>query len=336
MAVNYEDQRFKNVEAEKQQELNKVNNTYNQMINSSQKYYNDLAKASDDYAKTQKDIQQANTDFAIEKINQNKEWAEKDYTKEQKGAYADWRKQSNEYGPEAELMASRGLTNTGYSESSQVSMYNTYQNRVATARESYIRAVQDYDNSIKEAQLANNSALADIAYKALQTKLQLSLEGFQYKNSLLQSRLSAQQATSDRYYSRWRDVLNQINTENALAEEQRQFNAQMGASSSSGSYGGGGGAYISEGQIDNSGNITTAYYSGKINKDAKNGTFSNGYQPNNINGKKLSGTGKYIDKKGVTLQGTKTTTRQQLWTYDGGKTLYYWDGNKNKYVQYKG
>lgn len=239
MAVNYDDQRFRNVEAEKQQELNQINNTYNNMINSSQQYYNDLVNASNDYAKTQQDIQQANTDFAIEKINQNKEWAEKDYTREQKGAYADWRKQSNQYGPEAELMASRGLNNTGYSESSQVSMYNTYQNRIATARDSYNRAVQDYDNSIKEAQLANNSALADIAYKALQTKLQLSLEGFQYKNSLLQSQLSAQQTTSDRYYSRWQDVLKQINTENALAEEQRQFNAQMSARSSSGSYSGG-------------------------------------------------------------------------------------------------
>lgn len=253
MSVNYEDDRFKNVEAEKQQELNQINNTYNDMINSSQQYYNDLVNASNDYAKTQQDIQQANTDFAIEKINQNKEWAEKDYTREQKGAYADWRKQSNQYGPEAELMASRGLTNTGYSESSQVSMYNTYQNRIATARDSYNRAVQDYDNSIKEAQLANNSALADIAYKALQTKLQLSLEGFQYKNSLLQSQLSAQQAIGDRYYSRWQDVLKQINTENALEEEKRQFDTQIAlskSSSSSRSSGGsrgssGGGAYIS-------------------------------------------------------------------------------------------
>ena len=246
MAVNYDDKRFKEVEKQQQNELNQVNNTYNNMINSTQKYYDDMVKASNDYAKTQQDIQQANTDFAIEKINQNKEQAEKDYTREQKGAYADWRKQSNEYGAEAELMASKGLANTGYSESSQVSMYNTYQNRVSTARESYNRAVQDYDNSIKEAQLANNSALADIAYKALQTKLQLSLEGFQYKNTLLQSQLSAQQTTKDRYYSRWQDVLKQINTENALEEEKRQFNEQMNLSrAKSYSGGSGGGAYIS-------------------------------------------------------------------------------------------
>ena len=312
MAVNYEDDRFKNVEAEKQQELNQVNNTYNQMINSSQKYYDDLAKASDDYAKTQKDIQQANTDFAIEKINQNKEWAEKDYTREQKGAYADWRKQSNEYGAEAELMASRGLANTGYSESSQVSMYNTYQNRIATARESYIRAVQDYDNSIKEAQLANNSALADIAYKALQTKLQLSLEGFQYKNTLLQSQLSAQQATSDRYYSRWQDVLKQINTENALEEEKRQFNTQIALSQSSRSSGSSGGSSGGEAYISSNGNSANAESSkytpanaSVLLIDSKTGVKGTAEVYKDANGKKYfinPNTGKYQAFTGASVK----------------------------------
>ena len=106
-------------------------------------------------------------------------------------------------------------------------MYNQYQQRVATARETYTRAVLNYDNAIKDAQLQNNSALAEIAYNALQQQLELSLQGFQYKNNLLQTQLQMQQQTEDRYYQRWQNVLSQINTENALAEQARQFNEQM-------------------------------------------------------------------------------------------------------------
>jgi len=226
MAVDYNDERFKNVESQEKQALQNVNNTYNTMIQNSDKYYNDMAQAAENYGQQQAEIQQANTDFAIEQINQQKEQAEKDYTKEQKGAYTDWQKQANQYGVNAEQLASAGLRNTGYSESSQVSMYNTYQNRIGQARETYNRAVLDYDNGIKEAQLQNNAALAEIAYQALQTKLELGLNQFQYKNDLIQSQLTMQNQTSDRYYERYQDVLKQINTENALKEEQRQFDKQ--------------------------------------------------------------------------------------------------------------
>lgn len=222
--IDYEDERFTQVEADKQEALTNINNTYNNMINSSDQYYQSQIDAAKDYANTQQQIQQENTDFTIEQINQQKEQANKDYTKEQKGAYVDWQKQSNQYGANAEQMASNGLTGTGYSESSQVSMYNTYQNRVATARESYNKAVLNYDNAIKDAQLQNNSALAEIAYNALQTQLELSLQGFQYKNSLIQTQLQLQTETDERYYNRWQNVLNQMNHENQFAESVRQYN----------------------------------------------------------------------------------------------------------------
>ena len=227
MAVNYNDARFQEVNNQKAQALNEVNTMYNNMINSTDKFYQDQINASNEYANTQKELQQQKTDFAIEQINQNKEWAKQDYTKEQKGAYADYQKQSNAYGANAEALASRGLIGTGYAESSLVSMFNQYQNRVATARDSFNRAIVEYDAQIKDAQLQNSSKLAEIAYQALQTKLELSLEGFQYKNTLLQQHLNAKNETEDRYYNRWQNVLSQINTENALAEQRRQFDAQM-------------------------------------------------------------------------------------------------------------
>ena len=225
--VNYDDERFTQVEADKQQALTEVENTYGGMIDQTDQYYQSQIDASKEWADKQSQIQQENTDFLIEQIEQQKDQAQKDYTKEQSGAYVDWQKQSNQYGANAEAMAMNGMANTGYSESSQVAMYNTYQNRVATARESLNQTILNYNNNIKEAQLQNNSALAEIYYQAHQTQLQLALEGFQYKNSLIETQLQMKQQTEDRYYNRYQDVLAQINQEIAMAEEVRQYNESM-------------------------------------------------------------------------------------------------------------
>lgn len=243
MAVNYNDERFQKVDNEAQQAITNVTNMYNDMIAKSDKVYQDQIQAAENYGKQQAEIQQANTDFAIEKINQQKEQAQKDYTKEQKGAYADWQRQSNQFGVNAEQMASMGLAQSGYGESSQVSMYNTYQNRIGQARDTYNKTVLEYDNGIKDAQLANNAKLAEIAYQALSTKLELGLNQFQYNNKLLESQLSAINQERDRAYAKWQDVLAQINRENELAEQQRQFNKSIRNSYYSGGGSRGSGGY---------------------------------------------------------------------------------------------
>ena len=221
--INYDDERFTQVEADKQQAMTDLENTYSGMIGESDKYYQAQIDASKQWAATQGQLQQEQTDFAIEQIEQQKDQAHKDYVKEQSGAYVDWQKQSNQYGVAAEQQAAAGMAGTGFSESSQVSMYNTYQNRVATARESYNQAILNYNNAIKDARLQNNSVLAEIAYQSLQQQLALSLEGFQYKNNLILEQANKKVEVDNMYYNRYLDVLNQINTENAMAEDIRQY-----------------------------------------------------------------------------------------------------------------
>ncbi len=221
--VNYNDERLTSIKNEQGQKENETKNMYDDMINNSNKFYQDQIDASKEWAQKQQEIQQANTDFAIDKINQEKEQTQKDYTKEQKASYTDYQKQVNDYGVNAEKMAAAGLSNTGYSETSKVSMYNTYQNRVATARESLNKAILQFDNSIKEAQLANNSKLAEITANALQQQLELSLQGFQYKNSLLESRQQQLNDISDRYNNRYQQMLNQINQEIEVRRNTEQY-----------------------------------------------------------------------------------------------------------------
>lgn len=225
--INYDDKRFVTVQSDKSKAIAASDKMYDNMIKESDKYYQQQIDASKQWAEQQKQLQQEQTDFTIEQIEQQKEQETQDYTKEQSGAYVDWQKQSNQYGANAEQMAAQGMTGTGFAESSQVSMYNTYQNRVATARESYKRAILNYDNAIKDARLQNNAALAEIAYNALKEQLELSLEGFQYKNTLVMAKADKRTELDNTYYGRYQDVLKQINTENSLAEEVRQYNEKM-------------------------------------------------------------------------------------------------------------
>lgn len=208
-----------------------------------------LGKISQNQA-TQEQIQNEKTNFAIEEINQQKDQAHKDYIKEQSGAYTDWQKAKDPYGVNAEARASQGMSNTGYSESSQVAMYTAYQNRVATARESYDRAVLAYNNAITNARLQNNAVLAEIAAEALAQQLEITMSFVQQNNSLLTQKANARTTISQNYYNRYMAVLDQIYKEDSMAEQKRQFEAQMAEekrqfdilhSSSGGGSGGGGG-----------------------------------------------------------------------------------------------
>lgn len=227
ITTNYEDERLTQVEADKNQAMDDLRNQYDQMINESDQYYNEQIQASKDWAEQQQQIQQEQTDFAIEQVEQQREKTEKDYLKEQSGAYVDYQKQSGKYGANAEQMAANGLQGTGFSESSQVSMYNTYQNRVATARESLNQANMNFDNAIQQARLQNNAKQAEIALEAYQKQLELSLQGFHYKNDLLATQIDKLQALDDTYHNRYQDVLDQINTENAMNEEIRQYEENL-------------------------------------------------------------------------------------------------------------
>lgn len=69
-------------------------------------------------------------------------------------------------------------------------------------------------------------------------------------------------------------------------------------------------------------------YTGTKHKDAKNGTFSNGYQPNNINGEKLIPA---KNEKGATVYTNITGKQQTVWKC--GNSYYVWYGDENVYKE---
>lgn len=65
-------------------------------------------------------------------------------------------------------------------------------------------------------------------------------------------------------------------------------------------------------------------FTGTTNDDVKNGTFKNGYQPNNVGGKKL------IKSVGTDII---NGNEQNVWMSSDGK-LWIWDGRNNEYLVY--
>lgn len=230
MAVNYEDERLAKVEQERQDALDKATATYTGMMEKSQQLYQEQIDATRAWEEERKQLQQEQTDFAIEQTQKQKEQAEKAYQKEQSAAYADWQKEKNAYGVNAEQMAEAGLAGSGYSESARMNMYNTYQLRATAARDSITQAVADFDAAMQAAVLQNDVAMAEIAFQALQQRMTLSLEGFQYENQLIFALEDEKKAIDSQYDSKWEDVLAQLMAEEAAAIRNAQGNGGGGPS----------------------------------------------------------------------------------------------------------
>lgn len=158
----------------------------------------------------------AATDAVVGGLEEKKNEAEDSYDIEAKAAYTDWQKASDPYGVNAEQMASMGMSNTGYSETSRVAMYNQYQNRVAVARATFNKATADYDRAIADAKMQNNVALARLASETYLKQAELSLYYLQKHDELLSKKEKAIEQVNATYATKWQDILKQMKEEEGL------------------------------------------------------------------------------------------------------------------------
>lgn len=169
--------------------------------------YGILDEATKGFGEEQLALQDEQTNYTVEQIEQQKAEANNELQKERKNAYADYQKQVNPYGVEAEQMAQMGMSNTGYSETSKVAMYTAYQNRIAIAKQSYDKVILDYNNAINEARMQNSVSKAQIAFQTLQMRLGYVIEGIGKKMSMLQTK--ADTIGSQKSYL---DILDELNS----------------------------------------------------------------------------------------------------------------------------
>ena len=201
-------------------------------------------------------------------------------------------------------------------------------------------------------------AESDQAWK----EYQASEDARQYANSLLQQGYQNQfgewEANSDNAWkqAQWDEAARQYANEEAWRQKEwdennRRYEESKATSSGSGGNGGNGGnggggntggatfadtLWNATGTYDDNGNPifrnsegkTQAFgqgvnpYTGTKHPDAKNGTFSNGYQPNNIGGTKLKNSG---------MSTNITGKSQTIWQANG--KYWLWRGDLNKYIE---
>lgn len=226
-SLNNAQSQLSGLDAEKQQLINDYTANYNDQLAKYENLQNQQKEYIDTWAETQKNTQQAQTDYNVGLINQNKEQAQKQTDAELGDAYVDYQKGLNQFGGNAEAMASNGLAGSGFSKNQEIAMNITYQNRVGTAKAALTKANADYDNQIQQALLNNDAALAEIALNQMQQSYQLALQGFEYKTNLYNNKLAYETDLSDTYFNRKQSLQDDINYYNSQLAQINQYQIEQ-------------------------------------------------------------------------------------------------------------
>lgn len=245
-----------------------------------QKYQNNINQQNDllnQSSQIQNEQIEANTKNALSEIERQRGYTQKDFEKEARGAYQDYQKQINPYGVQAENMFSNGLGNSGYSETSKLNAYNTYQNRYATARESTDRLMEDFNAQMNQAMLEGNREKAQVELQKLQTQMENLWNQLNFDSTLTQNKTSYQQWLDQFNYQKEQDAL-----ANQLAREQFEYQKQQDAIANS--YRGSSSSSSSSGN-DYYTQALTDYLNGLSQND---NSLSNSGSSTNVKGAKLN------------------------------------------------
>ncbi len=118
---------------------------------------------------------------------------EQDATKTAKGLYADYQKQASNYGANAETIASQGLTNSGYSESSRVNLYNNYQRNVTSIVTELNREKAQLDLQINQAYIDADIQKAQNLANTYAQKMELAMNTYQLRYGLYRDQVADEQ-----------------------------------------------------------------------------------------------------------------------------------------------
>lgn len=251
----------------------------------------------------------------------------------------------------AENMANLGLTDSGLNRTQQTAVQLSYANTNAKYDISRQKAVDslaaELANKISTLDTEKLSAIAGIdsnydnaAFSAAQSMRNADIEAetarYKAEQEQIAARYKAEQeqiaATNKAYYAAQQKILS------AQAKSEKENSYIIKANGATLSYDFQGSLkdngvsviYGTDGKttyVDTKSGKKTVMdstinpYTGTKNADVSNGTFSNGYQPDNIGNKKL----KKVKDAQIGINGRT----QSVWELNG--SYYYWDGKNNKY-----
>lgn len=162
-----------------------------------QQAIDDLETKQNDYLAEQERINNDIVDKGLQKtqmqVDFEKQQYEQDAEKQSKGLYADYMKEQSSYGSNAENLASQGLANSGYAESSRVSMYNNYQKNVTSIVTELNREKSQLDLQMNQAYLDADIQKAQNAVNILGQKIQLAMNIYQTRYQLYRDQVADEQ-----------------------------------------------------------------------------------------------------------------------------------------------
>lgn len=256
----------------------------------------------------------------------------------------------------AEEMANMGLTNSGLNRTQQTSNQLSYANNKAELdrqRQSMVdgltremtQLLADNENSRLSAIQSVEDDYAQLISQHATSTYNSEVEA---DTARYQAELEAETKRQESYYNYLEKASEQAAKANENAAKAakeasyiiKQDNATL-SKSMQGSFSANGvsvkekyedGVLVGYTYVDNNSGKETFFdlgvnpFTGTTNKDIENvesDAFSNGYQPNNVNGNKLS----KVNGAVIEVNGNK----QSVWQENGN--YYYWDGRKNKYIE---
>lgn len=234
-----------------------------------EKGYEDIEKLTtnqnemlDNALKQQQDITNKQTEMNIAELERNKLEVDKEADKTNKALYAEYRKASNPYGATAENLASQGLGNSGYAETTQTNLYNTYQRNITDTLNNARDLKADFDFQISKARQTGDITLAQNALEIYNQKMQLLTQEYELRNNreqyLYQKEQNAlaqsnwekewayQQQRDQVSDNQWQQAFDYQKQQDAISQSnwEKEYNLSKKKSSSGNSGGSGNGIYL--------------------------------------------------------------------------------------------
>ena len=151
------------------EDIDKYVANYNQMLDQSLQQQNDIVNKQ--------------TQMQVDSLGRQKEQIDREATQQNRAIYQDYKKNSNPFGQQAENLAGQGLANSGYAETTQARMYNTYQNNITATLNNARQLKADVDFQINQARQTGDITLAQNALQLFNQRMQLLSQEYDMRNN---------------------------------------------------------------------------------------------------------------------------------------------------------
>ncbi len=168
----------------------------------------------------QNDIINQQTQMQVDEINREKEKLAKETDKTTQGLYANWQKQTNQYGAGMEQLASQGLANSGYAETTKTALYNTYQKSVTDTLNNSKDLYADYNFKIQQARQNGSIQQAQSALELYAQRVQLLTQNYELRQN--REKYLYQQERDKISDSQWQKTFDEQIRQNELENQWRQ------------------------------------------------------------------------------------------------------------------